>query len=132
MQQAHMEKLAKALMGNWQYFESFVWRSSSELAHPERWAIFHLYHRDSPPQEQAAAEQVIVAMRAFIKLEEPTCRIEHATHWAVGWTDGISVMVRDADGHLTDAFKKVCSFDFMKHNLSQLEDSIWGERLRKS
>jgi len=99
---------ADSMAGNWKRFPSFAWLRASELEHPERWAILHLYSRDSDTKTRRRGEQVERAMPPFLDSNPPTCYLERHRHWAWGWVQGVSVLVWNEEGRPTPVFRDLC------------------------
>lgn len=109
----YVEEKAEEAAGNWMQFQDFAWHTQPDDA--ENWCIINTSDRDTVDIRTQSNEAVLEKeMEPF--LGNGDCTILHCRHWAVGFTKGFAIRVKDAEGNITDAFRKWCE------NMMALED----------
>ncbi|MFH5803203.1 hypothetical protein [Alienimonas sp. DA493] len=121
-----LAEAAEYAAGNWQRFDSFVWRRADELEDADRWTIHYTHHRDSGLLDQSNAEQIRQTLGPFAEGDDPDVVTETHSHWAVGHIDGFSLRVYRAD-EITEAFR---TFHRLMESLADypiLDEGHYGE-----
>ncbi len=120
----HVEDYAKELAGNWKKFDCFYWRAQPEEGGDD-WCIIYTSTRDTADCLTLSNEAVII--RELEKFEDDFTQESH-NHWAVGYVNGFSLRVRDAEGNITEAFKKYCELRLAMESYPVLDEGDWCER----
>jgi hypothetical protein len=123
-----LEDAAEKAAGNWQRFDSFVWFRDRDVEDADRWAIIYTHNRDSGLLDQSNAAVIAKAMAPFTEGDDPDVVFESHSHWAVGHVDGFSLRVFDADGKLTEAFRKYHELSESLEEYPILDESDYSER----
>ena len=124
----HAEDYAKDLEGNWLKFPSFHWRTDDQPHDVERWCIYETRHRDSGLVAQSNAAAIAKYLEPFEEGDDPDVKDFSASHWAVGWTEGHAIRVRDAEGNITPAFLELTECLCALSDYPVLDDSDHSER----
>ena len=97
----NIEERAAAMANNYKLFKSFSWtdRPSEGV-----WCLHYTHNRDSGPLERSNGAVIAAEMG---KQSSDDVSIEHHSHFAVGWVDGVAVKVYGDDGTVTKAFQKL-------------------------
>ncbi len=119
---------AQKAAGNWQRFNSFVWRRSKDIADADRWAIIYTHHRDSGLLDQSNAAFIAKAMAPFTEGDDPNVVMESHSHWAVSHIDGFSIRVFNRQGEITEAFAKYHELAEAMDQYPILDESDYSER----
>lgn len=120
---SHYRDRAMQFAGNWRDFESFAWRDAPNDA--DQWGILYTHHRDGGLLDQSNAETMARELEPF---GEAYVVAEHHGHWAVGWVEGFSVRVYEADGTtLTPAFVRLCELQDAMADYPSLDDDRYSE-----
>ena len=120
-----LNEAAKKAAGNWQDFDSFCWFGRPK-ENDRDWAIFYTSNRDSSLLEESNESVINEALKPFE--ENGDVVFEQHSHWAVGFVSGFSLKVFDADGNVTEAFKKYHELHVRMDNYPVLDESDWSER----
>ena len=123
-----LEDAATQAAGNWQRFDSFVWFRDREVEDADQWAIIYTHNRDSGLLDQSNAKVIAKAMAPFTEGDNTDVVFESHNHWAVGHVDGFSVRVFDANGEITDAFRKYHELAEAKDDYPILDEEDYSER----
>ena len=86
---ADILKAADECVGNWLKFESFGWADAPD---PRYWTRAELSHRDSSILDQSNAAVIERTLEETDPEGEDHYEIS-ASHWAVGWTEGLAIRV---------------------------------------
>jgi len=122
-----LEDAARRAVGNWRWFESFVWFREGDISDPENWAIIYTHNRDSRLLDLSNAHLIAEAMRPFTEGGDPDVVMESHDHWAAGRVDGFSVRVY-RNGELTDAFKAYHALAERLADYPILDEADYGRR----
>ena len=97
----NIEERAESMANNHKLFKSFSWtdRPSEGV-----WCLHYTHTRDSDRVERSNGEAIAIEM---LKESSDDVSLEHHTHFAVGWVDGVAVKVYGDDGKITEAFGKL-------------------------
>jgi len=95
-----IEEYADRMIGSWKQ-DNFSWFDQPDDA--ERRCIIYTYNRDSTLREVSNAKFIEKKLSPFA--EDGSVTYEHAIHWAVGWVEGYSLLVRGPNGEITPAFR---------------------------
>ena len=97
----NIEERAAAMADNHKNYKDFSWtdRPSEGV-----WCLHYTHTRDSDRVERSNGKAIAVEM---LKESSDDVSLEHHTHFAVGWVDGVAVKVYGDDGAVTEAFQKL-------------------------
>ncbi len=123
-----LDEAALKVAGNWRHFDSFVWWRKSELTDLDQWGIFYTSHRDSGLLDQSNAAVITKALTPFTEGDDPDVVMESHSHWAVGFINGFSVRVFDANGDITEAFRMYHELAETMDDYPILDESDYSER----
>jgi hypothetical protein len=116
-----VEASAKALVNNWQNFDSFHlmgWEN-----HIGR-MIHECISRDSSLLERSNHEIMEKRLYAIVAVDDVTSF--SASHWAVGWVEGFSIRVYDRDGNITESFREFCAMQVAMGEYPILDDDHYS------
>jgi hypothetical protein len=106
----NIEERAAAMADNHKNYKDFSWmdRPSEGV-----WCLHYTHTRDSDRVERSNGAVIAAEMG---KQSSDDVSLEHHTHFAVGWVDGVAVRIYDNEGKVTKAFEKLHQL------LSKIED----------
>ena len=123
-----MQEAADKAAGNWQRFNSFIWFRDRELDDADRWAIIYTHNRDSTLLDRSNASVISKAMAPFAETDDPDVVFESHSHWACGWISGFSIRVFNANGEITEAFRRYHELAQAMDDYAYLDESDYSER----
>lgn len=121
---------AAELVNNWKKFDSFAIRDQE--IHEGRF-IFYTSNRDSGLCDKSNEKAITEALDPFTTTEEEDAEPDvipfGASHWAVGYVDGFSIRVFQADGKTpTPAFECLCELAASLDGYPLLDEQDYSDR----
>jgi hypothetical protein len=124
MANSELQTLAEEFAGNW-HRPNFAWFGKPE--NPENWGLYHFETRDSGLLEESNAAEIRKEFSRFLAAGV-NVRIEHFTHWAVGWIDALAIRVYDDRGRVTNAFRRLTEIEDRLEQYPVLNEDDYCER----
>lgn len=123
-----VKSAAEKLAGNWRNFDSFSWSRGYDLEDADSWFIFYTSNRDSGLLDLSNEKSIREHLKPFTEGDDPDVVAETHGHWAVGYTEGFSVRVRNTDGTITPAFGEYCRIQQALEDYPILNEDDYSDR----
>ena len=115
-------KIADQAAGNWRLFDSFAWHTQPTDCPPEDCTHIGISHRDSEAIDRVNAEIIEKEFK-----ESPNAWIETHSHWAVGYTNVLVILVYNEMGLITRAWRKWLEIKAQLDEYPSLDDDRLSE-----